>query len=762
MWKKLLPKAKNRKELSESEQLKGVPSEHGTDRSSHQDSNNNHTHWVMLVVDDEEEVHQSTEFALKGCTILDRSIKILHAYSASEAIDIIKNTSDIAIALLDVVMEMPDSGLKLVERIREMGRTEVRIILRTGQPGYAPELSVLRDYDINDYRTKSELTRVRLISLLTTAIRSYQQIHIINESRRGLALIIESSKDIFKRKNLELFAEGILTQLRILHGNESDGLVLLCNTSKHHDSINNDRMTVIFAAGKYKPLINRSLEELSDTRIKDIYEKAKQQDYGVSFELGLGLYFISSEGKEMFVFIESYKDLSDEQVGMIKIFSSNIAIAFENIGLVERLDQLAFIDPILKVPNRNAFDVAFQNFKETHRSIALVMVHVDSLSQLISVFGLNVVNDAIVILRERFLKELSPPPLFSACNGTEDILLLVDSRDLDINGMHGIIDAGIEVGNIQLPLSAKFSIVDVESDMDANTALRNAISTMVIAKRTPGNIAMHYNRSMTQGLTDRLFLQSSLKIALENGDGIEAYLQPKVDCNNGNVVGAEVLCRWTMDGRAIKPAAFIPIAEAGGLSNKITSIMLKSISNMINARKAHTHVPLRVAVNISMFELQITDFSKKIHAEILELDLSPETIEFEITETIMMEHPNKAIAELEALVKLGYFISIDDFGTGYSSLNYLDQLPVQGLKIDKTFIDALDLKSAIRSLAATSIAIAEKMGLTVVAEGIETEEQHEALKFLGCDCCQGFYFGRPVPILEFDAVYGSGPLPVRD
>ena len=140
--------------------------------------------WRVLIVDDDKDVHQSTGFALANTEVLGRPLEFLHAYSAAEAMHLLREQTQIAVILLDVVMESDDAGLQLVRRIRqELGNSEARIILRTGQPGYAPEMEAIRDYDINDYKTKSELSRNRLYTALTAAIRSYEQIHTINASR---------------------------------------------------------------------------------------------------------------------------------------------------------------------------------------------------------------------------------------------------------------------------------------------------------------------------------------------------------------------------------------------------------------------------------------------------------------------------------------------------------------------------------------------------------------------------------------------------
>ena len=175
--------------------------------------------WRILVVDDEPDVHQTTQLALKGVVVEGRVLEFLHAYSAAEACVCLREDANIAVVLLDVVMESEDAGLRLVRFIRdELGNRSIRIILRTGQPGYAPEIDTIRSYDINDYKSKSELTRVRLFTSLTVAVRSYSQIHQLEVTRRGLELIVAASTELSKPRGIRRFAEGVITQICALLG----------------------------------------------------------------------------------------------------------------------------------------------------------------------------------------------------------------------------------------------------------------------------------------------------------------------------------------------------------------------------------------------------------------------------------------------------------------------------------------------------------------------------------------------------------------
>jgi diguanylate cyclase len=182
--------------------------------------------WRVMIVDDDQDVHTATVFALDKVQILGRRIEFLHAVSGAEARRLLARESDIAVLLLDVVMESEDAGLTLVRHIREeLQQTDLRIILRTGQPGYAPEIEAIRDYDINDYKTKSELTRSKLYTTLTAATRSYDQIRTINASRRGLDLIVRGSAHLIALPGLQEFAAGVIAQLADLLNLSPHGLV---------------------------------------------------------------------------------------------------------------------------------------------------------------------------------------------------------------------------------------------------------------------------------------------------------------------------------------------------------------------------------------------------------------------------------------------------------------------------------------------------------------------------------------------------------
>jgi CheY-like chemotaxis protein len=253
--------------------------------------------WRIMIIDDDPDVHSATTFALGSLEIQHRPLSFLHAYSAAEAREILQKEKDIAIILLDVVMEHEDAGLQLVNYIRKtLGLADVRIILRTGQPGYAPEIDAIRDYDINDYKTKSELTRTKLYTAVTSAIRSYEQICSISSSRRGLEMIINASTELMATHGLHNFATGVLTQITSLLGLGSEGFVCIrpVNLQNNHQT---DDLQVIACTARYQPYQNQLLKTVQLPVAPDIIHQALNQQQSVYEKNATVLYFNNTEKK---------------------------------------------------------------------------------------------------------------------------------------------------------------------------------------------------------------------------------------------------------------------------------------------------------------------------------------------------------------------------------------------------------------------------------------------------------------------------------
>jgi len=290
--------------------------------------------WKILIVDDEPDVHLLTRKVLEDFTYNAKKVEFLSAYSEKETRDIFAENSDIAVVFLDVVMEANDTGLKIVKFIRdELGNKFVRIILRTGQPGNAPEEKIITGYDINDYKEKTELTSRKLFTVLISSLRAYNDIMIIEANKKGLEKIIEASSSIFKLQSFEKLASGILTQLTSILSVQADAV--FCQR------INMTAGTPVYkifaASGKYYDFLNgeidNSLSELVLSRIRNALDKGCTQFYD-----GYGICIFRTEnGNENFMYFETWNILMDWEKDLIKIFLHNVSLAFDNIYLHEEI-----------------------------------------------------------------------------------------------------------------------------------------------------------------------------------------------------------------------------------------------------------------------------------------------------------------------------------------------------------------------------------------------------------------------------------------
>jgi len=293
--------------------------------------------WIVLIVDDEEQVHSITKLVLDRYTFEGRKLCFLHAYSAKEAREVLSAHDDIALVLLDVVMESDQAGLQLAKYIRqELKNKFTRIVLRTGQPGQAPEESVIADYDINDYKDKTELTATKLKTLMYSTLRSYRDIVALEENRKGLEMIIDSSAKIFEKQSLQKFTSAVLVQLIALLGLNKDSAYMQPISGFAVENENND-YRILSATGKYAALVNQSVRQNLPKDICQKLDEAHNHKKNFYCEEYYIFYFMTGLGKENLLYIShsQFKPLEDVDKKLLEVFSSNAGIAFENAYLKE-------------------------------------------------------------------------------------------------------------------------------------------------------------------------------------------------------------------------------------------------------------------------------------------------------------------------------------------------------------------------------------------------------------------------------------------
>jgi len=296
-----------------------------------------HSPWKILIVDDEEQVHTVTSLVLRDFSFDDRSLELLHAYSADEALKVFKKHADIAICLLDVVMETDSAGLDLVSKIRvDLNNSFTRIVLRTGQPGQAPEESVIKTYDINDYKDKTELTRLKLHTLIYSCLRAYRDIVSLQHTREGLEQVIGASNNVFNSRAGE-FAQGILQQFTSLMRFDNNAFYAVEDglAASSYQGI----LRIIDGIGEFSRAQGKTLDRILPHEIQD---KLKSQEQGFMSMHSDDVYLASAmidKNRRSILYLQKLGSSTVLQRKLLDIYSNNVLIAFQNIHLMEDIDK---------------------------------------------------------------------------------------------------------------------------------------------------------------------------------------------------------------------------------------------------------------------------------------------------------------------------------------------------------------------------------------------------------------------------------------
>jgi predicted signal transduction protein with EAL and GGDEF domain len=345
--------------------------------------------------------------------------------------------------------------------------------------------------------------------------------------------------------------------------------------------------------------------------------------------------------------------------------------------------------------------------------------------------------------------------VLSRLGGDEFVILLPDTKDRFAAGSI----ASRILAHLEHPVRAEDSDVIVtasigiatypEDGQTAEALIRNADRAMYYAKQKGRAGYQYYSAAMNAASVERLTLESGLRRALEEG-GLELHYQPQIDLNTGRIVGAEALLRWRHPQLGdVPPSTFVPIAEDTGLILQIGEWVLRTACSQAVEWQRAGLPPIKLAVNVSGVQFKRQEMRDVLDAVLASTGLDPALLDLEITETAIMSVRDRAVEQLEQLRALGLSLSLDDFGTGYSSLSYLKRFPISTLKIDRSFTAEILTDPVAASIVEAIVSMTRILGLRVVVEGVEDREQVEALRRLGCEAAQGYYFSRALPAAEF-------------
>jgi diguanylate cyclase (GGDEF)-like protein len=453
----------------------------------------------------------------------------------------------------------------------------------------------------------------------------------------------------------------------------------------------------------------------------------------------------------------------DEEMKLLMELAGDIGFALDHIDKAERLNYLAYYDDLTGLANSTLMQERLAQYVITasrdQGKLALMLLDVERFKSVNDTLGRHAGDDLLKQIARRLLQSGIDPAQLARLGADQFAYVVPDLRTPDLVGsrleqrIKQWFDAPFQVNGTELRVAVRVGIaVFPEDGADAGTLFRNAEAAVKKAK-TSGAKYLFYTARMTERVAEKLALENQLRLAIERNEFVLHY-QPKLDSSTGKLAGAEALIRWNDPQTGlVPPGRFIPILEETGLIHDVGRWALRQAVQDTQRWRAAGLAEVRIAVNVSPLQLRQQEFDREI-SEVVGNDTSVAAgLELEITESLIMEDVARNISTLQAIRDMGVTISVDDFGTGYSSLSQLSRLPVDTLKIDRSFVMEMTEGPQGMALVSTIIKLAHALNLKVVAEGVETEQQSRLLRLLNCDQMQGYLFSKPIPAKEFEAKF---------
>jgi len=419
----------------------------------------------------------------------------------------------------------------------------------------------------------------------------------------------------------------------------------------------------------------------------------------------------------------------------------------------EKVKHMAYYDALTGLPNRAYLHEYVNNVIARGKMAAFIFIDIDNFKYVNDSLGHNL-GDSVIIEMSNRISGLIANGIVARWGGDEMIVLLEDvTSKEDVCKFVGEMIEKVYLSfcstgiTVNLSISAGIAIFP-DHGSDFETLLKNADTAMYYAKDSGKNKYCLFDVKMNDAIYQKMKYEGLLRNAIEN-DSLELYFQPQYNMSNGALCGVEALLRWKDEEfGSVSPSEFIPVAESSGLIIPLGIWVFKQACQFKLKLSELGYSNITVAINISALQFKQDDFIDKIKSYIEENGINPNMLEFEITESILVDNTNSTIKKLNELRNIGINIALDDFGTGYSSLTYLKLLPIDTLKMDRSFIENVTVNKVDQDIAGLFINIAHTLGLKIVAEGIEIPAQRDLLYNLGCDIAQGFLYSEPIKDTE--------------
>lgn len=431
-----------------------------------------------------------------------------------------------------------------------------------------------------------------------------------------------------------------------------------------------------------------------------------------------------------------------------------------------RLQHLAYYDSVTGLPNRVLF---YESLSRTLTqaqandwTIGVLFIDLDHFKNVNDTLGHGIGDELLYQFSLRLKQCVRMRDIVGRLGGDEFALILIglkaaQNAALVAKKIQGVLEAPFDIHGNEVRLSASIGITSYPADAsDPETLIKYADTAMYRAKQAGRNTFLFFAAQMNLDILARIDLENALRKAIDNDEFVLVY-QPKVQLDSGRIVGLEALLRWRRPGHGlVSPKGFIPVLEETGLISRVGSWVIATACMQIGKWARSAVGPIQVSVNVAGCQFIEGDLGSEVIRAIQESDIDPSLLELELTESSLMANNGRTIASMQLLKQHGVQISIDDFGTGYSNLAYLDQFPIDKLKIDMAFVRKITVNPDDAAIVLAIIRMAHSLKLGAIAEGVETETQVAYLRQHGCDQIQGYYFSPPVPVEEVEKMLLEG------
>jgi diguanylate cyclase (GGDEF)-like protein len=462
-------------------------------------------------------------------------------------------------------------------------------------------------------------------------------------------------------------------------------------------------------------------------------------------------------------------------VELLARLAENISFALDNFDRAdektkadERIEYLASHDGLTNLPNRELFNELLRHAIETtgryQRQFAVLFIDLDRFKIINDSLGHDAGDILLMEIAGRLRQTLRSSDVVARLGGDEFVLILeqaAERRDVEhiARNLLTVLSQPLQLSGHECHTTASIGIAMYPSDGDdVQTLTKNADMAMYLAKEDGKNGFRFFSKEIKTQSIEALTLETALRRALERNQ-FALHYQPKVDIVTGQITGVEALLRWTHPELGVlPPMQFIPLAEETGLIVPIGRWVLKEACAQNMAWQRRGLLPLSMAVNLSPRQFADAHLLQDIDEALAASGMSPVLLQLEVTESMVMRNVSRAVKVLDAIQSRGIRLAIDDFGTGYSSMSLMKQFPIDTIKIDRSFVRDLPKDSEDQAIAQAIISMGKALGMTVVAEGVETTEQETFLRNHACDEMQGFLFSKALPPQELASLLGAAPL----